>query len=63
MLTSIKVLIILFLLKGMGNIQAIFKKESVSSPFSGVSRYIIFLPKLKRRGRLFLRGASRGTAL
>ena len=37
--------------RGIGNILAIFKKKSVSSHFSWVSRYIIFLTKLKRKGR------------
>ena len=40
-----------------------FQNKSVSFPFNWASRYILFLPKLKGRGRLFLRGARRGTAL
>ena len=40
-----------------------FQNKSVSSSFSWVSRYILFLPKLKGRGRLFSRGARRETAL
>ena len=37
-----------------------FQNKSVRSPFNLVSRYILFLPKLKGTGRLFLRGARRG---
>ena len=40
-----------------------FQNKSTSSPFNWVSRYILFLPKLKGRGRPFLRGARRETAL
>ena len=40
-----------------------FQNKSVSSPFYLVSRYILFLVKLKRRGRPFLEGARRGAAL
>ena len=40
-----------------------FQNKSVSFPFNWASRYILFLPKLRGRGRLFLRGARRGTAL
>ena len=40
-----------------------FQNESVSSPFSWLSWYIIFLPKLKGRGRPFLRCAKRASAL
>ena len=43
--------------------RGIFQSKSVRSPFNLVPRYILFLPKLKRTGRLFLRGARRGTAL
>ena len=39
-----------------GNFQII----AVSSPFSGVSRYILILAKLEGRGKPFLRGARRG---
>ena len=48
-----KVFIILFLLVRIGNILAIFKMSS----------YILFLVKLKGRGRSFLKGARRGTTL
>ena len=37
-----------------------FQNKSVSLPFNWVSRYIIFLAKLKIRGRPFLEGARRG---
>ena len=40
-----------------------FQNKSVSPPFNWVSRYILFLAKLKRRGRPFLEGARTGTAL
>ena len=40
-----------------------FQNKSVSSPFSSVSRYILFLAKLKRRERPFLKGARRGATL
>ena len=40
-----------------------FQNKSVSSTFSWVTRYIIFLAKLKRRGRPFLKGARRGGTL
>ena len=53
MLTIMKVFIILFLLVRIGNILAIFKMSS----------YILFLVKLKGRGRSFLKGARRGTTL
>ena len=39
------------------------QNKSVSCPFNWVSRYILFLPKLKGRGRPFLKGARKGTAL
>ena len=38
----------------------IFQNKSVSSFFNWVSRYILFLAKLKRRGRTFSEGARRG---
>ena len=53
MLTIMKVFIILFLLVRIGNILPIFKMSS----------YILFLVKLKGRGRSFLKGARRGTTL
>ena len=40
-----------------------FQNKSVSSPFNWVFRYILFLPKVKGRGRPFFRGARSGTAL
>ena len=40
-----------------------FQNKSVSSAFNWVSRYILFLVKLKGRGRPFLKGARRGTTL
>ena len=40
-----------------------FQNKSVSSPFNWVPRYILFLPKLKGRGRPFLRGARKGATL
>ena len=40
-----------------------FQSKSVSSPFNLVCRYILFLAKLKRRGRPFSEGARRVTAL
>ena len=40
-----------------------FQNKSVSSPFSWMSSYILFLAKLKRRGRSFLEGARRGAPL
>ena len=61
MLTIIKVFIILFLLVRIGNILSQIK--SVNSAFNWVSRYIIFLVKLKGRGRPFLKGARRGATL
>ena len=39
-----------------------FQNKSVSSRFN-VSRYILFLAKLKGRGRPFLEGAKRGAIL
>ena len=39
-----------------------FQTKSVSSPFSWVSRCILFLSKLKWRGESFSRGARRETA-
>ena len=61
MLTIIKVLIILFLLclweKGTsGN----SKNKLVRSPFNWVSKYVLFLAKVKARRRPFLEGARRG---
>ena len=40
-----------------------FENKSVNYPFNLVSRYILFLSKLKGRGRPFLMGARKGTAL
>ena len=40
-----------------------FQNKSVNSPFSWVSRYILFLAKLKGKERAFLEGARRGTTL
>ena len=40
-----------------------FQNKSQSSPFNRVSRYILFVPKLKQRGRPFLEGARRETTL
>ena len=37
-----------------------FQNESVSSSFNWVSRYILFLAKLKGRGKSFLKGTRRG---
>ena len=37
-----------------------FQNKSVNSPFNWVSRYILYLAKLKGRGKLFLEGARRG---
>ena len=42
-----------------GNVQ----NKSVNSPFNWVSRYILFLAKLKKRGKPFLEGARRGSIL
>ena len=60
MLTVIKVFIILSLHVRIGNILA---NISVSSAFNWVSRYFLFLAKLKNRGRPFLEGPRRGTTL
>ena len=40
-----------------------FQNKSVSSSFSWVSRYVLFMEKLKRRGRPFLEGAGKRVAL
>ena len=48
---------------GIGNTLGIFESKSVSSPFISASRYILFLTKLKRRGRTFLEGARREAVL
>ena len=40
-----------------------FQNKSVSCPFSWVPRYILFLDKLKERGRPFLDGAESGATL
>ena len=40
-----------------------FQNKSLSSAFNWVSRYILFLTKLKGRGRPFLKGAKRGVTL
>ena len=40
-----------------------FQNKSVYSPFNWVSRYILFLDKLKEKGRPFLEGARRGATL
>ena len=40
-----------------------FQNKSLSSPFSWVSRYILFLAKLKRKGRPFLKVARRKPTL
>ena len=40
-----------------------FQSKSVSSPISWVSRYILFLAKLKGRGTSFLEGERRGAIL
>ena len=40
-----------------------FQNKSVNSPFSWVSMYILFLAKLKGRGRPSLKGARRGPTL
>ena len=40
-----------------------FQNKSVSSAFNWVSRYILFLAKLKGRGRPFLEGPRRGATL
>ena len=60
MLTIIKVFIIPFLFclweqEHLGN----FPNKSVSSPFNWVSRYILFLPKLKGKERPFLDGGCK----
>ena len=52
LLVIIKKLIILFLLLIIGNILS--QNKSVSSAFNRVSRYILFLAKLKGRERPFL---------
>ena len=58
-LTIIKVFIILFLLVRIGNILS--QNKSVTSAFNWVSRCILFLAKLKGRGRPFLKGARSGS--
>ena len=40
-----------------------FQNKSVSSAFNWVSRYILFLAKLKGRGRPFLEGLRKGATL
>ena len=40
-----------------------FQNKSVSSAFNWVFRYIIFLTKLKGKGRLFLEGPKREATL
>ena len=45
--------------KHLGN----FQNKSVSSPFSWVSQYVLFLTKLKGRGRPFLKHARRRATL
>ena len=60
-LTIIKVFIILFLLVRIENILS--QKKRVSSVFNWVSRYALFLAKLKGRGRPFLKGARKGATL
>ena len=40
-----------------------FQNKSIRSAFSWVSRYIIFLARLKRTGRSFLEGLRRGVTL
>ena len=57
MLTIEKAFIILFLI--VGN----FQNKLVSSSFNWVSSYILFLAKLKGRGRPFLEGARTGVTL
>ena len=39
------------------------QSKLVNSPFNWMSRYILFLAKLKGRGRNFLKGARRGATL
>ena len=67
MLTIIKVFIILFQssYSACGNREHLgnFQNKSVNSPFNWVSRYILFLPKLKGKEKPFLEGAKRGTTL
>ena len=59
MLTIIKVLIILFLLCLWEQGRPVnFENKSVNSPINRVSRYIIFLPKLKGKERPFLEGCD-----
>ena len=40
-----------------------FQNKSVSSPFNWVSSYILYLVKLKGRGRFFLKGGRRAATL
>ena len=40
-----------------------FQNKSVSSPLNWVSRFFLFLPKLKGRGKPFLRCTRMGTTL
>ena len=61
MLTIIKVFIILFLLLRIESILS--QNKLVSSAFNWVSRYILFLTKLKGEIRPFLKGARRGATL
>ena len=61
MLIIIKVFIILFVLVRIGNI--LTQNKSVNSAFNLLSRYILFLVKLKGRKRPFLKGARRRATL
>ena len=40
-----------------------FQNKMVGSDLNWVSRYVLFLAKQKKRGRFFLKGASRGVTL
>ena len=48
---------------GIRNTQEIFKTNQNSSPFNWVSRYVLFLAKVKGKGRPSLEGATRGATL
>ena len=58
-----KVFVILLLLCRNREHPGNFQNKSVSSPFNWLSRYILFLVKLKGRRRPFLKGARRGATL
>ena len=64
MLTIVKVFIILFLLWlwEMGRLGS-FQNRSASSSFKLVSKYTLYLDKLRRTRRTFLKGARRGDCI